>query len=76
MHLSDTLKCIDLHMVLHKRFFGEIVANKPVLLIEVVHPERFGEKILISHYNPMTIGDVLYSRFKVTEYDVYIRKVS
>ena len=75
IHFSDCLTAMNVHMVIHKRLYGKNLANQPVLLIEVFNPRCPVEKIKIRHYDPRTIGDILFNRFKITDFDFCVRKV-
>ena len=76
MHVSDCLSSIDLHIVLHKRFFGENPANQPVLMVQAVHRSLPGVYVKIAHYDPRSIGEILYRPHGFEEFDLYVRKVS
>ena len=65
---------MDLHTVIHKNLYGDSLANKPVLLLEAFNP-RSGEKIGIRHYDPRSLGQILYSEFKINEFDFTVRKI-
>ena len=75
LHFSDSLTAMDVHTVIHKRLYGQNLANQPVLLIEAFHPAGL-KKIKIRHYDPRSIGEILYKDFRMTEFDLCVSKVS
>ena len=66
---------IELHLILHKRLFSHHANNQPVLLVSAIHQQQPLQETPIRHYDPRSLGEILFNPYVDPTFDVFVRKI-